>query len=174
MRKMYSEKQLKEMALSTIENASSINVNGKLSANEIVENMSGYSVSNISSKITATYVGVVKNGNKITFVIFGSFTKDGSNAAFKMLEFNIPADIGVKLYPYQVGTEYTFLDNKTLSVVQSDDPYTYANMSCDIQKSNNTTLEVNARVITGLTTNKTYIFRYEATFLLSENLAPEE
>ena len=142
------------------------------------EPMSGYSTilpeSNTERAVNPIYVGVCKNGNKITFVIFGTITKlnaditpDNAQAYFG---FNIPSSVGAKLYPFEVGGGNAYLDLKDIKFVAKED-YEKKTVNIDFVKANNS--QVGAYVSCYyLTANKEYYFRLEETFLLSDNLIP--
>ena len=63
-----------------------LNINGNLTGNSIVENMDGYSIQYLGDSSTTdftndiTYVGICKNGNKLTFVISGAITRLNSSS----------------------------------------------------------------------------------------------
>lgn len=145
---------------------------GDITANSIIENMSGYSLIKIASTETVTYNyvygGIVKNGNKLTLVLALKLTKTGSQNSIVLGNFNIPSSVGSKLYTTLVG-QYNFLANSKLTVfesyVSSQDVYAY------VEKLSNTNLQLVITQTEGLTTNTEYYIRYEVTFLLSENLA---
>ena len=149
----------------------SLDADGLVTGAEIVEKMSGYSVVASSADLawTPIYVGIVKNGNKITLVIFGSFDKDeDTRNTANPLTITIPSSIGAKLYPYSVST-YDTLDNKKIPVMSSSDLSSISEVVGSIIKSSNTALYFRMEGITSLT-NGSYFFRYEATFLLSDSL----
>ncbi|MBO7716222.1 MAG: hypothetical protein J6S85_21840 [Methanobrevibacter sp.] len=150
----------------------------KITGNEIIENMVGYSITKNPNAdvygLEYIYAGVCKNGNKITFVLFGTVTKQVSDTAFNMCKWTIPSTIGAKLFPYVVGGETNYLDKRIIQFSPNDDAYVYTNCLVDMQKENNTTIEMNLRVFDDLSVGKTYFFRYEVTFLLSDNLIPQE
>ena len=144
-------------------------------ANEIIENMEGYSFVPISEitydDLNIIYAGVCKNGNKITFVMFMTFTYKGY--AFRDVgTFIVPSDVYAKLYPYILQNVDT-LDTRTLDLVkerQSIPSSAYG----EIFKAGNNQVVFSFAVPSGLTVDATYSVRYEATFLLSDNLAPQE
>lgn len=179
MRKMFSLKQLQEIAKSTIENANSLELQSvnakKITGDSIIENMNGYSAElRTPSNITLenVYQGVVKTGNKITFVCAIKITRTGTIASdVDLVRFTIPSKIGANLYPVTLGTYPNGLAFQNISVMDS-----YKSGSSQyalLEKSNNTSLTFyicNPTSINNLTLNTEYYFRMECTFLLSNNL----
>lgn len=149
-----------------------LSVSGKISGGEIVEDMAGYSFSAQSSDADVTispiYAGVVKNGNKLTFVTFASITRavGGTNKGISF-GFTIPSSVASKLIPYQVGGSY-YLDNRTIEGTQRSD-YVRKTLGLDVTKSGSI---IYFTVFNGEFTEgeETYI-RIEQTFLLSDNMA---
>ena len=147
----------------------SLDATGLVTGGEIIEKMSGYSAVGVQfSAETLVYVGVVKNGNKITFVIFAKFNEStitGSNKT--LVRFTIPSAIGAKLYPYTIGASENILDDKVVPAFSAI--ATKADVYCSIYKASNVTLDFNVN-IQNLTAETNYIFRWETTFLLDDNL----
>lgn len=183
MKRMWSKNELKQQ-----NNANAIELLGSgqvpsIKGDEIIENMSGYSVSLPSTdehrEVNPIYVGICKNGNKLTLVVFMALVPleenlSGANCAVPTT-FTIPEEVGSKLYTYLVGG-YPYLENKSCQATQYDD-FTRHDIDVDILKDSNTQFRVVAYVPTtagNLTANKTYVLRIEQTFLLSENLVPSE
>ena len=156
-----------------------LTVTGGISGNaitgdSIIENMSGYSFTKESSDKawTAVYAGVCKNGNKITFVVFGKMTASSADpSSATIARFTIPASVGAKLYPYTLGGAPDILDNKFCGFF--DYVSSYKQVAYNVKKDSNTSIAVILRNIngSGLTDSTEYVFRIEETFLLSENLA---
>lgn len=154
-----------------------VSINGKLTANmvdgvkvtgnEIVEKMSGYSIENISEHWTPTYVSAVKNGNKLTIVFCGNVVPP-TKGAISLCSFKIPQDVGAKLFPYQLGQEY-FLDNKAIQLFSTNT--SAVQILADCQKTSNTTIRFALRFNDNVIINQQYYFRYEITFLLSDSMA---
>lgn len=154
-----------------------VSINGKLTANvvdgvkitgnEIVEKMNGYSVENISEHWTPTYISAVKNGNKLTIVFCGNVIPP-TKGAISLCSFKIPQDVGVKLFPYKLGEEY-FLDNKAIQLFNTN--ISAVQILADCQKTSNTTIRFALRFNDNVIINQQYYFRYEITFLLSDNMA---
>lgn len=147
-------------------------VNGAITANSIIENMSGYSMSesgHADYTFNFYYVGAVKNGNKITFSVFGTITKaSGAGAFINVLDIYIPQAIGQKLYPVTMGTSETLLDVKTIGFAL--DFATSVNCPMWLNKISNTNVRLGMNA-TNIAAGNTYLFRYEVTFLLSDSLA---
>ena len=157
-------------------NLSGANFTGAITAPSIIEDMSGYSFSPASATTNLSqetiYAGVSKTGNKITFVIFQKITRTGdvgTNYA-GIGQFYIPQAILDRLYPSIIDGG-SYLDNRILDLFSSlssiVNAYAYVSkqatyLSFNLFKSSQ---------FSELTLNKDYFFRYEATFLLSDNLA---
>ena len=149
----------------------SLDADGLVTGAEIIEKMSGYSFqphADISTNgITLTYVGVCKNGNKVTFVIAGSFdsTKTPPTSTY-LGTFTIPSAVGSKLYP-MTGT---YVDLKNVILLKSAS----SNVEKVFGMYKNTDTSFGSLAIgldAGFDGSSSYVFRYEATFLLSDNLA---
>lgn len=160
-----------------IANIGDIATTGKLSGGEIVENMSGYSFveGSISGlTIETDYAGVVKNGNKLTFVQALKITKGANATLYGVIgEFSIPETIGAKLFPN--GVDSSTLDIKQCWSYKDINGVQGSTLYVKVRKGSNTKLDF--YVVQGLTpyTEDTpYYVRVEVTFLLSENIAPQE
>ena len=147
-----------------------VNIAGNLTADSIIENMSGYgftkgATTNITYEFN--YVGVVKNGNKLTFAIACSLTRtdDVVGNSFTLGKFSIPLAIANMLYPQIGGT-----------VLAGTETYFYASYNSGLSlptsfiKYSNVDLPVNIYNCHNMTLNQKYYIRWEQTFLLSENL----
>lgn len=155
-----------------------IAISGSITANSIVENMTGYSYHQVSkeSYVTPAYTSIVKTGNKITIVACGTLNMTGSETMndytnLWSLYFTIPSAVGAKIVPL-VSTR---LDQKPIKI--------YSNAFLDVydiyatfSKSNNSQLDLaifgTTAADTGITRGRNYAFRYEVTFLLSDSLIP--
>lgn len=146
-----------------------LNIDGTFTADEIVENMSGYSFTELADQFTGIYAGVCKNGNKITFVIYGKINIDVAIASLNIGRFNVPQEIYSKLYGGVVG-EDDYIDTK--QVYLSVNYATGVNKPAIMYKADNDTrrLDVNIYSLSDLSLNTDYYVRYEVTFLLSDNL----
>ena len=148
-----------------------ITSSGNITANSIIQNMTGFSVdkTTLPTGVHIDYAGIVQNGNKLTFVQAGHIEASGQAAgAFSLWGFNIPSDIGQKLYPLGDTTNID-VRNITLfkegAITNSQQPYAY------MTKGANTYLRMGIFTTSALDATGTYHFRYEVTFLLSDNLA---
>lgn len=153
---------------------SDLAVDGAITGDSIIENMSGYSFTkNSSAYWNAIYVGVSKTGNKLTIVIFGNVTFDSdtmTDTAPQVATINIPEEIGQKLYPFSIGgSAENVLDLKPLYFYQ--DVSTKVECEANFRKYSDTSLNLVVRKFNTLVDGTTYCFRYEGTFLLSDNFA---
>lgn len=148
---------------------------GAITAPSIIEDMSGYSFyteGNLTEE-SVIYAGVCKNGNKISFVLFGTYTKKSENPTVNPIlgYFIIPSSVGEKLRPY---SSNTLLDlNIEYSPGVSSQKIT---LPGNFIKRSGTLLAVGAYMVhesgaNRLVAGTPYLFRIEATFLLSDNLA---
>ena len=153
-----------------------VNISGNLTADSIIENMSGYSFvrDSISDQITlnVTYAGVVKNGNKITFVWAFEVTRIGSvgSSISRLGNFRIPAAVGAKLIPYTLDWSSDILQSKDIQLF--DSLTNNVTLHTHIIKDSNTEIGLfGSNFNSALTQDVKYIGRAEATFLLSDSLA---
>ena len=167
MRRMFSKNQLEQQ---TEELLASGNL-PSVKADEIIENMSGYDYIRQSGDFQEIYVGAVKNGNKLTIAYFGKYKVPSTPGAARICYIDIPDAVGSKLYPFNVGGSNTYLDSKAVTFLDVNSPSTYHSNLVDCEKTSNTRIEISLRTVTGFSANEEYYFRYEVTFLLSENLA---
>ena len=148
-------------------------ITGKVTGAEIIENMTGYSfVPATPADVTLeyVYVGIVKNGNKLTFVIAANVTKlDAGVSQIGLGDINCPNSVMDKLFPTNVGI-YPFLDNKKITIF--DNYYSGVEIFAYTEKGGYPDRLV-CRIgnSSNMVVNTKYFLRYEATFLLSENLA---
>lgn len=156
-----------------------VNIGGNLTANSIIENMTGYSFThpNNSSEVDLSldYAGVVKNGNKITFAIAGSFTLTANPELIYFGTFKMPAVVWNKLYTHQLGPLSNALAE--INVCCGSHLSSFATLPIVVfkqgdQYSPQISIRRNAPMTnTNIVANVTYNFRIEVTFLLSDNLA---
>lgn len=154
-----------------------VKVGGTITDAEVIEPMEGYSfipVTNVKANINYKYVGVVKNGNKITFVVFFDVTalseitnNDNITAGY----FNVPTEIGARLFPTQIANV------QALAIEKSSICISYANNVNDIvmnvRKPNQNSVTFAFYPSQTLLANTTGTIRLEKTFLLSDNLVEE-
>lgn len=167
MRRMYSKKELQDIIKANLENGS-LDINAiKITGDEIVENMSGYSFSITEDEgwtKSVIYAAAVKNGNKLTLVCSGKITRTSDSASqYPTLGvFTIPQNIADKIFPIK---DYN-VDFRTLEFWASlGDLATTRGYTT---KNNNQLL---MKCYANISANKEFSYRYELTFLLSENLA---
>lgn len=151
-----------------------VNVDGNLTANSIVENMNGYtftkSVSTSDFELSYNYVSVCKNGNKITFAIFGNL-KRLSEVILQSVNlgvFNIPNTIGEKLYPIQlsgINTLGTIITNFANDITAKNEH------TLSAYKISNTQIAIYLYDFNTFEVGTNYTFRFEMTFLLNDNMA---
>lgn len=152
---------------------SGANFTGPITAPSIIENMSGYSWvlnPNISgANIEMIYVGVCKNGNKLTFALFGKITNTSADDIY-LGNFYIPEDIRQDLYTYVVEganvlaqQSLQFFKTSGLSNLPTAATVEFVKVPAGVF--------VNIRKLSQLTVGVEYTFRIEQTFLLNDNLA---
>lgn len=147
-----------------------------IKADSIVENMTGYTFTkSITEGVSCLYAGVVKNGNKLTFVITSIFTpasEASSGAPIGLGKFVVPADIAEKLVPFTSQTLTNVLDIKSGTF----NSYVVNSRGTNlVVYKNDYDLNFVAYPLVPLAGdgNTPYYIRFEATFLLSNNLAAE-
>ena len=170
MRRMFSEKQLENQSIELLASGQVPSVK----ADEIIENMEGYSFTLASPTgytIEKVYVGAVKNGNKLTLVLAFNITRtaDELTGNVSLGQFVIPSVVGSKLYHAQVGT-YNYLVNQI--AVMWATAWTNKNQIFAVQKADNEHLNAyfDSSANTNLNKDTKYYCRIEMTFLLSESL----
>ena len=151
-----------------------LQVNGSISGDEIVENMSGYKIGEpiTLDGLTKSYVGVVKNGNKITLVWFYYLTATKADYIGQIFDtILIPKSIGNKIVPINVSPFDNMVDCKVIPMYSAYASHKDANGVLLKFNYSNDYDNIQPRIyISGLTVGTTYAFRYEATFLLSDSL----
>ena len=147
-----------------------VNIDGNFTANSIVENMSGY-VAHVPNVEGYTKEGIflscVKTGNKITFVISMDITKaEGAGSTLSLGYFDIPSSVGIKFIPYSVGNA-NYIDNRKLQCFSALQSAVEVNAWCS---KNSNTMITFACIGSPMVVNTKYNVRYEATFLLNDNM----
>lgn len=141
---------------------------GAITAPSIIQVSAGYSFSpKEDENVTKTidYASICPNGNKVTAVIAGSFSSVASKTRINLGEFVIPIDLFNQLYPIfstivQLG-----------SILLSTDETNQTSYPCHVIKDSSN-IRIQIRPIgSGVIPAGTYYFRYEGTFLFSENMA---
>lgn len=146
---------------------------GKIDAfASIVEKMTGYSFiipQDVTLDWTPNYVGCVKNGDKLTFVIAGKFTYHSETGNVKLGYFIVPQAIGNKLIPYMLSGN-AVLTQAIIPVF--DSRISYKSIMAEFLKTSATQAQVDFLQLGNysLVDGTDYYFRYEATFLLSDSL----
>lgn len=144
-----------------------VNIAGNLTADSIIENMSGYSFNKVTIAnytLVYHYAGIVKNGNKLTCVLSFTITKHAGGAN--------TIGIGAFVVPLAIAN---LLNNNSLGYLANfessfySDLTTYISIPTWIKKSGDN-LGVNV-YMSNAVVDQTYDGRIELTFLLSENLA---
>lgn len=151
-----------------------VNIDGNFTANSIIENMNGYSFEKIDTiNWTPVYVGCVKNGNKLTMVVFGKYIKhENDPTQIYIGKINIPLDVGNKLYEYGIGGfTNSVLGTNVLPCYYNEK--NYVNIPLLIIKYSATSVAF--KIMTSeLQNNTEYYFRIETTFLLSDNMVAQQ
>lgn len=170
-----------DISLATLTSTGNVSIGGNLAVSgnitgaSIIENMIGYayvdnwSLSNATKELL--YAGIVKNGNKLTLVLAFNITRTGAAETYKQIgRFNIPASVLDKLYPSTI-LQYDILESKVIQCWSSE--ALSVNAIFYIGKGTNN-VSVNILNSGVLTENTPYYVRIETTFLLSDNLIPQE
>lgn len=170
MRKMYSKKQIEEIAKSSVESGGDLYVDGNFTANSIIENMQGYSILN-NTLLSNQYISVVKTGNKITFVIAGTITLTQSildNGGEWLTVFNVPNDILSKIKVIETfGGDIVRVG--TVPSFSSQDAYITAKYRCEKLETGLKFTYLTSGA--SLVADTPYVINIEVTFLLSDNMA---
>lgn len=150
-----------------------VNVAGNFTADSIIENMSGYSFTELTSEDLTkefVYVGAVKNGNKVTLVLALNVTKTASLSASKNIGYiAMPSAVMDKLYPTLVGGSSVLVFDK-VNAVASDS--TFIPLVYKVTKNpTNVVFILSVDTIDNLPLNTKCYIRIEQTFLLSDSLA---
>ena len=150
-----------------------VNIAGNLTADSIIENMSGYSATMGSESgwtFEKIYISACKNGNKLTFVCAINVTKTDGSASnnLQICDFTIPVTVGSRLYPTDVGG-INFLD------LQTDKAYESYSDTKNVlkywRKASSTSINCTVLFNEAPVVNTKYYVRCEATFLLSDDIA---
>ena len=152
----------------------------KISGNEIVEKMTGYSASLGTSDEELTidniYSSVVKNGNKLTIVAFLKIKRlDTLTTNYRnLINFDFPSAVNDKLYPIAESGSLTSVIVVNISNYFKD--LIKSNMKEIVTTIYKRTQGINltAEDLSGLDVNEDYYVRIEQTFTLSDNLVPQE
>ena len=154
----------------------SLDATGLVTGGEIVEKMSGYSLTKQSSTgVTKSwdYAGVVKNGNKLTLAIAIEITRSSEfpNDYMGLCKFTIPSSVASKIIPTTLAGLSNGLSIININVWSAFNT-TSKILKLGITKSGTNGIDIQVLGgMQGLTTETTYYMRFDITFLLSENLA---
>ena len=147
-----------------------VNIDGNLTANSIIENMSGYSfVAQTPENLTIEieYAGAVKTGNKLTLALAGNLTKTGTISTAFIGRFNLPNAVLAKLIPTTIGS-IDVLELRSLELF--DQNYQTISQNFMVQKYTGYVM-MRLQSLANFVDNTKYHFRYEVTFLLSDSMA---
>ena len=148
-----------------------LDVTGSISGAEIIEQMSGYSASVGSDSVdefNPIYVSVCKNGNKLTFVAFGEYTRLSTTASSPtLIEFFIPSNIHDKLFPSDYGGYNRLYVGKVFCAI---DQFSGSEIYLNVLKLSNNRVTFDIRGLSALTQDQKYMLRAEVTFLLNDSL----
>lgn len=157
-----------------------ISATGKITGDEIIENMNGYSIRKFTKENLThdiIYAGVVKNGNKITFVLFEKVTRIGDvvNNFYDPCVIYIPKVVADKIIPTPLGILENVVSSKV--VILFSTPNSAVSVNAVVTKREESEeiygLQPFIYGLQNLVLNQEYQYRLEITFLLSENLAGE-
>ena len=153
-----------------------VNISGTLNAtnitgDSIIETMTGYSfVKNNVLPGEYIYAGIVKNGNKLTFVAFVklNFTALPSGNHMSIGNFVVPNAVSNKIYPYTIGGLSNVVLDKQLSAFSGINIVKEIN---GVLYKGGTSYDAHLYGLSVLDLNTDYLVRFECTLLLSDNLA---
>ena len=142
----------------------------------IVEVMTGYSYDEVPAAIAGNvenvYIGVAKNGNKVTFVYAFNYTNNNNEAVTnqQLIRFNVPSSLYDKLYPTTIGLYDAVSVGEAIA---TSDATNISKIPVMVSKLTGNRLQLYAMgsSLNSLTLNTKYYIRFEVTFLLSENMA---
>lgn len=150
-----------------------VNISGNLTADSIIENMTGYSYADATTGylFENQYANIIKNGNKLTLVLAGDLTKPTgeSSTNFVAGNFEIPLSIWNQLVPTQVGSLTNVLSVQRVNIFFN--PTTFAEIGALVLKSGGQKLTIQVVGTGAMTLDVKYYMRVEVTFLLGANLA---
>ena len=153
-----------------------VTASGNITAPSIIETMSGYSWTKITTQYDwdDIFVGVCKNGNTLHIVLFGSLNIDTISDTYIDLGYiQVPSSIADKLYPYNITGYSSILDNKLINLNDGTSIYNYIEGAVLVVTKDTNKIRFRLRNFSGITLSNPYYFRIEETFLLGDNLASE-
>lgn len=139
----------------------------------IITIMNGYYFSKTHSDINNydiqyNYVGISRNGDKLTVVINCS-VRFYSRVQVVLGTFYVPTSVGSKLIPTIIGAS-NVLDNKSVNAYY-DNAFTSQDCICWLGKLSNNHFNAYLNMSNIVLNDRVYTVRYETTFLLGDNLA---
>ena len=175
MKRMWSKNELKNITSEQLASGQVPLIKG----GEIIENMSGYSFelgqTTEDVEITGVYAGIVKNGNKLSWVLFLKIKRLQTITSQRPFlgEFNIPSNILDKLVPTTLFGENLLL-GETISATNESNTSSANLLLIGVKSSTGFKLHLGVGSMSNLSENVNYLLRIERTFMLSENLIPSE
>ena len=157
-----------------------VNIAGNFTADSIIENMTGYSFTDTGSDATITitpvYAGVVKNGNKLTFVYAFKATRLDTITSYagsrRVGNFSYPYEVAQKLYPAFSATGFgDVYGAKKVTAIKIADITANVDLFAMLGAWSITSNALTLLNLNDLALNEEYYIRFEDTFLLSDNLA---
>lgn len=144
-----------------------------IKADSIIENMTGYTYSGLTKEnltTTTEFAGIVKTGNKLTLVWFGYLTRTGSvqDGWAPIASFNLPESIANKLAVHSITGMPNSIDDRVITAYSTQT--SKVDLNGHITRVN-TAIAISLFGMASLTENTAYAVRYEATFLLCDNMA---
>lgn len=138
----------------------------------IVEVMTGYSYTQpVDARASVVYAGVCKNGNKITFVVAGNIGDSDneipSGTSFHLGTFKLPLAIGQIIFAMSV----SYCDIKDGIIANSENSRVQVMFGATKIGGSDEYLRPFVYFPSAVAASNPRAFRYEVTFLLSENMA---
>lgn len=153
-----------------------VNVDGNFTANSIIENMpsNSYNFDKLGEtngiERSYNYVGVVKNGNKLTIAISGTLKRTNTSTDnFTIGDFTMPNIVASKIFTYELSPFDDIVANISAQCWPDFNTSNKKEITVLFQKLGSNFLRINA-YSSPLEINTTYVYRIEQTFLLSDNL----
>lgn len=146
-----------------------INCANLTATGDIVETNTGFSFHPATvTGLTFDYAGVSKIGNKVTFVLACKVNTSSGLSNISLGYFGMPSSVGEKIVNSMLGADNVAYE-KYVQAFKSV-AGTPINLPCRIRKQTNTQLDFILYSGSQFELNTDYIFRIEATFLLTTNL----
>ena len=159
-----------------VQTGTNLYVDGNFTANSIIENMDGYSITKGTPPANVTYNflygSIVKNGNKLTCacaLIVNSTSDIAGLTAMQICDFIVPRKIASKLFAIDIGTTTNCLGaSSSVSFYQGS--LSFKNSKMVYLKRDATHIRCICYPDETLEANANYLLRFEITFLLSDNM----